>query len=339
MAASTHRRPLFLLIDIDNCLYSDAKTHFGREMRDKIIEYPVKFLGIEPAESERLALEYYRRYGISLHGFKKHHDVDADHYVKFVHQCSYDTQLSYCADLVAMLQRLQFRHPTHRIARAEREGKTITEEEEEEVAGSGIHHLYFFTNGSREHAEHTLTPMGLQPLFTRTRPQAEAQDATTAADLEWLGYSYEDQWRLTMPDYANKPMRRAYEAVFEDIRARVAADIVHAAGSPSSAQVAAFEATALHQRAVLEDAGSMVMVDDSLVNLAQPLALGWSVVWVLHQPEDDEAKSAAARADPRSLIPTDGHAFLKAFDSGRMRIIFDIVELESAVEAFSTRRA
>ncbi|KPI88578.1 hypothetical protein ABL78_2311 [Leptomonas seymouri] len=312
-------QPLFLLIDIDNTLYEYSETGFNDEMHDRIFSFAEKNLGISTAQAEQLSRKYFMNYGLSLYGYVKEYKVNPKEYSDYVHHCSYD-KLKYNEPLVAMLQSMQYR-PEGAVAG-----------DEDSVTG-GVDHLYYFTNANRSHARRVLDPQGLRPIFTRPRHAGSPikeyhrldDEAGFEDQVEWLGFSYEDQWRLTQPDFANKPMRRAYEAIYRAIEDQIAEetallqDIGNAAGasaSSPSAQLVHSRRTHLHPR-------NVVMVDDSLINLDAPLELGWSAVWYAHDnltlPTDPAVNACAP-------------LYAAAIASGRLEVIHHILELKSAVQ-------
>lgn len=301
-------QPLFLLLDIDNNLYEYSETGFHHEMHDRIFEFAATKLNLSTTEAEALSQKYWRDYGLSLYGYKKEYNIDAKEYSDFVHQCSYE-KLHYNAPLVEMLSSMQFNPDA--------------------AAEGGVDHLYYFTNANRAHARRVLEPQGLRPIFTRPRPAGSpikechrVDDAEGfEEDVEWLGFSYEDQWRLTEPDIANKPMQRAYEAIYKAIEEQVEGDVTLLAGAEDVAT--ALNAQEVHSRRTHLHPRNVVMVDDSLMNLDAPLILGWSAVWYAHGSQvlpTDEGTSASAAL------------YAEAVASGRLQVIYSILDLKGAVE-------
>lgn len=340
------QRSLFLLLDIDNTLYEYDETGFGQEMHDLIFAYASEKLKLSHTEAEALSVKYYRSYGLSLRGYVEHYGVDAKDYSDYVHQCSYD-RLAYNGPLVRMLKRLHYG--------TERSGDSDGDGLEERAYGqqdSVLHHLYFFTNANRPHARNVLTPLGLRPLFTRQRqpgspatvPHKLSDEKGFEEDTEWLGFSYEDQWRLTGELKANKPMKAAYEAIFSAIDEEIALDELQlrqfedppggkVSTPPLTDPLSVSSPTRIftaHKRAHLLPE-NMVMVDDSLMNLEAPLELGWSVVWYAHGNQQLPAKRTATAEQSCSSF------YAEAIAKGRMKIIRHILELEKAVEELAQR--
>lgn len=324
---------LFLLIDIDNTLYEYSTTGFDVEMHDRIFQFAKERVGITHEEAQALSLRYYLNYGLSLHGYVKHYNVDPEEYSKFVHQCSY-RKLSLNQPLVDMLQSMKYNAAASTNGGDEEaQGEVETKEKKK----GGMDHLYYFTNANRDHARHVLQPLGLKPVFTRPRPASSpinphhrASDAEEfEAAVEWIGFSYEDQWRLSGVAQANKPMQAAYEAIYEAIDRHVAADeaatskpIDEGLNAPPQAEVAS-------KRRHFAPA-NVVMVDDSLMNLDAPLRLGWSAVWYAHGDQQLPDRSADGTAEG---------FYQSAEASGRLCVIRDILKLKEAVETIRDHRA
>jgi pyrimidine 5'-nucleotidase len=319
-------QPLFLLLDIDNTLYEYSETGFHNEMHDRIFSFAEKKLGISAKEAEELSRKFWMNYGLSLYGYVKEYHVNAKEYSDYVHQCSYE-KLKYNKPLVEMLQSMQY-------TPSDAASHTQT---------SGVDHLYYFTNANRSHARRVLDPQGLRQIFTRPRPAGlpikeyhRTDDEDGFEDqVEWLGFSYEDQWRLTQPDFANKPMRRAYEAIYHAIEVQITEDaaLLQAGDTAESTAAATVDATVaspsspnakeVHSKRTHLHPKNFVMVDDSLMNLDAPLQLGWSAVWYAHDgqtlPRDAAVNASAA-------------LYAAAVAAGRLQVIHHILELKAAVE-------
>lgn len=314
------KQSLFVLLDIDNTLYEYDKTGFADGMHERMRSYVSEHLGITSDAAWELCIKYYKAYGLSLYGFHKHDGLNAKEYADFIHQCDY-SRLTYDPRLVEMLGRLQFREDAD-----DKEGNatpaTLTSQGAQCSASPPRHHLYFFTNANRPHARHVLEPIGLKTVFTRPRPaqtpvnqQRKEDDAAGFDDaIEWYGFSYEDQWRLTAPDIANKPMKRAYEAIYDAIDAEIAQDEKIIRDAPTSPN-APSPVTVQHKRHALQPR-RMVMVDDSPANLRAPLELGWQAVYLT------QGAAPATLSDP---------VFTEALADGRLKVIESILQLEQAL--------
>ncbi|CAJ1037956.1 hypothetical protein Q4I30_007979 [Leishmania utingensis] len=318
---------LFLLIDIDNTLYEYSETGFDKEMRNRIFAFAEQRVGLTTEQAECLSRRYWLNYGLSLHGYVKEYNVDAKEYSDFVHQCSYD-KLHYNKPLVDMLLSMQY-----------------VRGDAEEYDGphpTGVHHLYYYTNANRSHARKVLDLQGLRPIFTRPRPVGLPvkeyhridDEAGLEDQVEWLGFSYEDQWRLTNPVIANKPMRRAYEAIYKAIEDQIAEDATlvttttTTAGSESAFASSpplrkSISAKEVENKQAHLRPENFVMVDDSLMNIDAPLELGWGAVWYAHDKQElpTDVKSNASAP-----------LYAAAVASGRLQVIRSILELKTAVE-------
>lgn len=73
------------LFDLDDTLH-DASRAAMRELSIAMGEYIVRELGITPAESDRLRLRYWQRYGATLLGLVRHHGVVASHFLDHTHR-------------------------------------------------------------------------------------------------------------------------------------------------------------------------------------------------------------------------------------------------------------
>lgn len=337
-------QPLFLLIDIDNTLYEYSETGFHNEMHDRIFSFAEKKLGISSKEAEELSRRFYMNYGLSLYGYVKEYHVNAKEYSDYVHQCSYD-KLQYNAPLLEMLRSMQYAAPTDAVENRAEQHAASTVAPPNAAAGEGVDHLYYFTNANRAHARRVLDPQGLRPIFTRPRPAGSPvmechrhdDEAGFEDQVEWLGFSYEDQWRLTQPDFANKPMRRAYEAIYNAIDEQIAHDAsllllpaepttstaTPSASASASASTSSPNPQEVHSKRTHLHPKNFVMVDDSLMNLDAPLELGWSAVWYAHDAQELPTNAAKNAAAP---------LYAAAVASGRLQVIRHILELKDAVE-------
>jgi len=73
------------LFDLDNTLH-DASAHIfphiGRSMRD----YIQRHLDLNEAQATALRQHYWKRYGATLQGLMRHHDIDPRHFLHHTHQ-------------------------------------------------------------------------------------------------------------------------------------------------------------------------------------------------------------------------------------------------------------
>lgn len=124
----------YWLFDLDDTLYprhAGVMDHIRRLIRRYIVEH----LGYTPQEAEALARRYYERYGTSMRGLILHNNLDADHFLRYVHNFPLDN-LRPDPRLNALLERL----PAEKI---------------------------IFTNANREHAERVLERLKVRHHFSR----------------------------------------------------------------------------------------------------------------------------------------------------------------------------
>jgi putative hydrolase of the HAD superfamily len=72
------------LFDLDDTLHDATAASMG-EIRQAMGEYIVRELGISEAESNALRTRYWQRYGATLLGLVRHHDVKAAHFLHHTH--------------------------------------------------------------------------------------------------------------------------------------------------------------------------------------------------------------------------------------------------------------
>lgn len=87
MPLPPHRRrggPTWIF-DLDNTLH-DAGPHIFPHLNRTMTQYLVEHLGIETEEATTLRVGYWRRYGATLLGLMRHHDVDPHHFLWETHQ-------------------------------------------------------------------------------------------------------------------------------------------------------------------------------------------------------------------------------------------------------------
>lgn len=77
------RRPVWLL-DLDNTLH-DAVDHIMPRINLAMTDYVMRRLDLPEAEASALRLHYWRRYGATLLGMVRHHDVDPHEFLRDTH--------------------------------------------------------------------------------------------------------------------------------------------------------------------------------------------------------------------------------------------------------------
>ncbi|MDT8440689.1 MAG: pyrimidine 5'-nucleotidase [Desulfuromonadales bacterium] len=148
-----------LIFDLDNTLYPPERQLFSL-IDVRINRYMTEVVGIPAAEVDGLRRDYWRQYGVTLQGLIRHHAVDPEDYLYYVHDVDVGTRLSADPQLRAALEALPQR-------------KTV------------------FTNGSTDHALRVLAALGVHDLFDsiydirvadyRPKPFVEPYQAVLAA--------------------------------------------------------------------------------------------------------------------------------------------------------------
>jgi putative hydrolase of the HAD superfamily len=73
------------LFDLDNTLH-DAGAWLFSEMNESMQRYVVEVLSVTPSEADALRATYWRRYGSTLLGLVRHHDVQPAHFLLETHR-------------------------------------------------------------------------------------------------------------------------------------------------------------------------------------------------------------------------------------------------------------
>ena len=122
-----------ILFDLDNTLYPPARELFSL-IDVRINRYMSDIVGIAPEDVDDLRKQYWADYGVTLQGLIRHHDVDAEDYLDYVHDVDVHKRISFDPEL--------------------RECLTAIDAP-----------CYVFTNGSRAHAERVLACLGIADQF------------------------------------------------------------------------------------------------------------------------------------------------------------------------------
>jgi len=77
--------PRVWLFDLDNTLH-DAGAWVFAQMNDTMRNYVVDTLGVTPAQADALREKYWRRYGSTMLGLVRHHDVSPAHFLHETHR-------------------------------------------------------------------------------------------------------------------------------------------------------------------------------------------------------------------------------------------------------------
>lgn len=124
-----------LIFDLDNTLYS-AELQLFNLIDVRINRYMTEIVGIPAPEVDSLRRDYWRRYGVTLQGLIRHHAVNPEDYLHYVHDIDVRSRLT--------------PDPTLREALA-----TLPQRKA------------VFTNGSTCHAERVLSALGIQDMFEK----------------------------------------------------------------------------------------------------------------------------------------------------------------------------
>jgi putative hydrolase of the HAD superfamily len=122
-----------ILFDLDNTLYPPERKLFAL-IDVRINRYMQEVAGIPAAAVDGLRRHYWAEYGVTLGGLIRHHGVDPEDYLEYVHDVDVETHLASDPDLRRALQGL----PQRKVV---------------------------FTNGSSGHAERVLAALGVADQF------------------------------------------------------------------------------------------------------------------------------------------------------------------------------
>ncbi len=123
-----------ILFDLDNTLYP-AECDLFSLIDVRINRYMEEIVAIAPEDVDGLRRRYWTTYGATLQGLVRHHAVDPEDYLDYVHAVDVRSRLSPDPDLLRMLRGL--RVPS-----------------------------YIFTNGSRCHVERVVAALGVEGVFS-----------------------------------------------------------------------------------------------------------------------------------------------------------------------------
>ena len=122
----------YWLFDLDNTLYS-GETKVFDQVDKKMSSFISNKLKISIEEAKKIQKKYFHLYSTTLNGMIKHHDIDAEEFLEFVH----DVDLNFL-DKDEMLKK---------------ELKNLNGKK------------FIFTNGSRSHANNVIKRIGIEDLF------------------------------------------------------------------------------------------------------------------------------------------------------------------------------
>jgi putative hydrolase of the HAD superfamily len=123
-----------ILFDLDNTLYSEECDLFSL-IDVRINRYMEEIIAIDPADVDTLRRRYWQEYGATLQGLVRHHAIDPEDYLAYVHAVDVASRII----------------PDPGLRHA--------------LTGLGLP-SYIFTNGSRCHVDRVVSALGLDGLFT-----------------------------------------------------------------------------------------------------------------------------------------------------------------------------
>jgi putative hydrolase of the HAD superfamily len=124
------------LFDLDNTLYDASHAAFG-PTNQAMTDYIVDHLGLSLQAANQLRQDYWLRYGATLLGLVRHHDIHAHHFLKTTHE------------LPGLEERLRM-HAPDRLALKRLTGRR-----------------FLLTNAPRQYALRVVTALRLHRLFDR----------------------------------------------------------------------------------------------------------------------------------------------------------------------------
>jgi putative hydrolase of the HAD superfamily len=122
-----------LLFDLDNTLYSPERELFAL-MDERINRYMNEVVGIPLPDVDALRRSYWQRYGVTMQGLMRHHAVDPEDFLAYVHDIDISSRLQPDPELREALSAVPLR-------------KAV------------------FTNSSRDHSERVLHALGIAGQF------------------------------------------------------------------------------------------------------------------------------------------------------------------------------
>lgn len=122
-----------IFFDLDATLYP-AENGLWMEIGNRIEVFMSSFLGLSPEEIQNLKQIYYEKYGTTLSGLQRHHNVDPQEYLAFVHD-------------IPLRNYLQPDQPLRKIIQSLSQRKWI------------------FTNSDHAHAQRVINELNLDNCF------------------------------------------------------------------------------------------------------------------------------------------------------------------------------
>ena len=122
-----------LFFDLDATLYPTSNG-LWKVMKERISGYMIERMELPSEKVSALREEYYRKYGTTLAGLQRHHQVNVKDYLDYVHGVPLENYINPNPELRSMLESLPQK-------------------------------LWVFTNSDRPHTERVLAVLGIEDLF------------------------------------------------------------------------------------------------------------------------------------------------------------------------------
>ena len=171
----------YWLFDLDNTLYS-GQTKVFDQIDKKMSSFISKKLNINLEEAKKIQKDYFQKYSTTLTGMIKHHKINADEFLEFVH----DIDLDFL-----------------------KEDKGL-ENEISKIKGKKI----IFTNGSKAHATNVTKKIGIDKLFDGVFDIVESnfipKPSMESYKMLIEKYKIEPQYCILVEDIARN-LKPAYE--------------------------------------------------------------------------------------------------------------------------------
>jgi len=171
----------YWLFDLDNTLYS-GQTKVFDQVDKKMSSFISKKLNVSLEEAKKIQKNYFHKYSTTLTGMIKHHKINADEFLEFVH----DVDLDFL-----------------------KEDKGL-ENEISKIKGKKI----IFTNGSKAHATNVTKKIGIDKLFDGVFDIVESnfipKPSIEAYKMLIEKYKIEPQYCILVEDIARN-LKPAYE--------------------------------------------------------------------------------------------------------------------------------
>ncbi len=164
MNVKKHLPELTLFFDLDGTLYPNENGMWA-EIRRRIGTYMTGRMGIPPQEALRLRQHYLTAYGTTLRGLQRHHSVDTDDFLAYVHDLPLERYLAPDPALRRLLRQLQARR-------------------------------WVFTNSDEAHARRVLRFLNLEDCF---------EGIIDVRALEWMAKPEAEAYRRARALAGNPP--------------------------------------------------------------------------------------------------------------------------------------